>query len=252
MDGAHSSLTWLLQDRWSGTSYTLSIGVPIIPTNVLGIPVATLAMGASGAYNHYFSRLGKTLVAAGEAGAYLRLGWEFDNGQFAWAATTPETEQSYAAYFQQIVTTMRAVRGEHFKFVWNADVEAFTSRSYNVGLAFPGRRFVAAIGIDDYDSQTWVSPSTPAKSWSQATLPDLIAARKFARKAGRPLAVSEWGLEPAGATGFGDDPLYMTNMIAWMKSPANDVVYESYFNDAETGLTSGIYPASLAALTRDL
>ena len=147
---------------------------------------------------------------------------------------------------------MRAVPGEHFRFVWNPDVEAFTSGSYNVALAYPGASYVDVVGIDDYDSQTWISPSTPAKSWSQATLPDLIAASNFAAQNGRPLAVSEWGLEPAGASGFGDDPLYVSNMIAWMENPVNNVVYESYFNGTTQGLTSGVYPASLTALSQGL
>ena len=30
--------------------------------------------------------------------------------------------------------------------------------------------------------------------------------------------------------GLGDDPLYVNNFAAWMKNPANNVAYESYFN----------------------
>jgi len=253
MDGANGSLAWLLQNGWSGTPYTLAIGVPMVPKNKLGHPVATLAKGASGAYDAYFRRLGKTLVAAGESTAYLRLGWEFDNAQlFPWGATTPTAESDFAQYFQQIVTTMRSVKGEQFKFVWNPDVEAFTSTSYDVGLAFPGSSYVDDIGIDVYDSQTWVNPSTPSTSWSEATLPDLTAAASFADQYGEPLVVAEWGVEPAGTNvGFGDDPLFMANMITWMKNPANNVAYESYFNGTGShSLMGSTFQASFQTFTQ--
>ena len=38
MDGANGSLNWLL-NAWSGTGVTLSLGVPIIPSNSSGTPV---------------------------------------------------------------------------------------------------------------------------------------------------------------------------------------------------------------------
>lgn len=50
----------------------------MIPTNAAYVPQGTLAVGVSGAYNGYFVTLVQTLVAAGDANAYLRLGWEFD------------------------------------------------------------------------------------------------------------------------------------------------------------------------------
>ena len=53
---------------WSPTHYHLVIGVPILPG------VGTLAQGATGAYDQYFSALGQTLVSDHEADAILRLG----------------------------------------------------------------------------------------------------------------------------------------------------------------------------------
>ena len=40
--------------------------------------------------------LARTLVAAGESDAYLRLGFEFDGGWTAWKATTPAAEANFA------------------------------------------------------------------------------------------------------------------------------------------------------------
>ena len=124
----------------------------------------------------YFVTLAQTLVNGGEANAYLRLGFEFDGAWMAWAATTPSAEASFAAYFQQIVTAMRAVPGENFRFVWNPDAAAFTQSGYSVAAAYPGNAYVDVIGLDAYD-QSWATPQTPANAWSSTTLPALTTAR---------------------------------------------------------------------------
>jgi hypothetical protein len=251
MDGSGGELAWILQNGWSGTPYTLSLGVPIIPTTPSGVPQGTLANGAAGLYDNYFVALGENLVAAGESHIYLRLGWEFDGGWYAWSATTPEQEANYAEYFRQIVESMRSVRGEDFKFVWNPDAEAFDQLGYNVALAYPGNAYVDYIGVDAYD-QTWVTPQTPINSWNETTFPDLTLADQFAQEQGKPLAVPEWGVAiRSDGHGLGDDPRYITNMIDWMEDPANDVAYESYFDydgSAQSdAITDGNYPLSLAA-----
>lgn len=256
MDGANGGLDWMFAGGWTGSGYTLSLGVPMIPTTSSGAPVGSLATGASGAYNGYFVSLAQALVAAGESSAYLRLGWEFDGGWYAWSATTPAAEASYAAYFAQIVTAMRAVPGANFSFVWNPDVAAFNDAPYNVALAYPGNAYVNVIGLDTYD-QSWASPQTPANAWNQTTLPTLNLAHGFATGKGEPLAFPEWGLAIRGdGHGLGDDPSYVANMLAFMHTPANDVTYESYFNFDVPGqvdaITDGNFPNSLAAFSGDL
>jgi Glycosyl hydrolase family 26 len=250
MDGANGSLNWLL-GPYQGSGLTLSLGVPIIPTNAAGTAVATLAAGATGFYNPAYVTLAQTLVAAGEANAYLRLGWEFDGSWMPWNATTPAAEASYAAYFDQIVTAMRSVPGAAFRYVWNPDAGAFTQAGYNVALAYPGNAFVDVIGLDAYD-QTWVSPQTPANAWNQGTLPALAAAETFAAAAAKPVALAEWGVAlRSDGHGLGDDPTFVTNMAAWMHNPANDVVFEAYFDVNSGGvnsdLTGGSFPQALAA-----
>jgi hypothetical protein len=256
MDGANGGLNWMFAGGWANSGYTLSLGVPMIPTNSSGAAVGSLATGASGAYNAYFVSLAQTLVAAGESTAYLRLGWEFDGGWFAWSATTPAAEASYATYFQQIVTAMRSVSGANFTFVWNPDAGAFNDGPYNVDLAYPGNAYVNVIGLDAYD-QSWVSPQTPANAWNQTVAPDLALAHAFAASKGEPLAIPEWGVATRGdGHGLGDDPLYIANFLAWMHTPANDVSYESYFNFDVPGqvdaITDGTFPHALAAFEADL
>ena len=49
----------------------------------------------------------------------------------------------------------------------------------------------------------------------------------------------------------GDDPLYVGDMIAWMRNPANHVLYEAYFDydgrGTNSAITDGRFPNSLAA-----
>jgi hypothetical protein len=251
MDGSGGSLNGMLAGY---RGYTLSLGVPIIPTNSSGTPVGTLAQGASGAFNSYYVTLAQSLVNAGQSNAYLRLGWEFDGSWFAWAATTPSAEASFATYFQQIVTAMRSVPGESFRFVWNPDADAFTTSGYSVAAAYPGNAYVDVIGLDDYD-QSWATPQTPTNAWSSTQVPALTAAQQFASANGKPMAFCEWGLAiRSDGHGLGDDPYFVNQMVSWMEN--NDVTFESYF-DANSGgvnslITGGSFPNSLAAFRADL
>jgi hypothetical protein len=257
MDGAGGSINWLL-DAWENSGYTLSLGVPMIPTDASGQPQGTLALGATGAYNSYFTTLASSMVAAGEGNAYLRLGWEFDGNWYAWQAQTPTDEANYAAYFQQIVTAMRSVPGAAFNFVWNPDASAFVSTSYSVAAAYPGNAYVNVIGLDLYD-MSWATPATPQNSWTSEYLPELTAAESFAQSENEPIALCEWGAI-FGSNGLGDDPYYINSMINWMSAPSNDVAYESYFNGDTTevgggngnNLVGGSFPDSLSAFIADL
>jgi hypothetical protein len=254
MDGSGGSLNWLTQS-FRNTGYTLSLGVPIIPTSG-GAAVGTLAQGATGAYNSYFVTLAQTLVNGGESNAYLRLGWEFDGSWMAWNATNPSAEASFAGYFQQIVSAMRSVPGEHFRFEWNPDAGAFTQSGYSVAAAYPGDAYVDVIGLDAYD-QSWATPHTATNAWAQTTLPSLTAAQQFAWSHGKPLAFAEWGVTIRGdGHGLGDDPYYVNQMVGWMGNSSNDVTYEAYF-DVDSGgvnsvITGGSFPNSLAAFRLDL
>jgi len=254
MDGSGGSLSWMT-NPWLGKGYTISLGVPIIPTDSSGTAVGSLATGATGAYNSYFVTLAQTLVAGGQANDYLRLGWEFDGNWYpSWDAQTPALEADYAAYFDQIVTAMRSVAGEKFQFVWNPDAAAFTQSGYNVALAYPGNAYVNDIGLDAYD-ESWLNPLTATNAWNETTLPALTAARVFAAAQGKPLAICEWGIAfLSDGHGLGDDPLYINNFAAWMKNTSNNVAYESYFNydgTSDSILTGPSTPNSLAAFKAD-
>jgi hypothetical protein len=258
LDGANGSLGWLIS-AWRDSGYTLSLGVPMIPTDAAGVAEGSLPVGATGAYDGYFATLARTLVAGGEASAYLRLGWEFNGSWYPWKALTPHAEAEYAEYFRQIVTTMRAVPGADFRFVWNPQATAFTEPDYSVRAAYPGDAYVNDIGIDFYDESA--GHATSATAWADLSLPALSAASSFARAERKPIVVCEWGVAlEADGRGPGDDPLYVANMIAWMKDPANHVRYESYFDydsipeggGIDAKITSGQFPASLSTFIQHL
>jgi hypothetical protein len=255
IDGAGGSLNWLLQPFTAG-GYTLELGVPITPTDSSGNPVGTLAQGATGAFNAYYVTLAQTLVSGGQPNAYLRLGWEFDGSWMPWAATTSSSESNFAAYFQQIVTSMRSVAGANFHFVWNPDAGAFTQPGYSVAAAYPGNAYVDVIGLDAYD-QSWATPLTPANAWNATMLPSLTAAQQFASSHGKPLAFPEWGVAiRSDGHGLGDDPSFINQFVGWMKNSSNGVAYETYFDDNSGGvnslITGGSFPNSLAAFAADL
>ncbi len=258
MDGANGSLNWIT-GAWKNSGYTLSLGVPIIPSNSSGQPQGNLALGAAGAYDQYFTTLANTLIASGERTAYLRLGWEFDGNWYAWQAQSSTAESQYASYFRQIVTTMRAVPGAEFKFVWNPDASVFVSKSPLVKAAYPGDTYVDVVGLDLYD-MNWGGPETPQSAWTNTYLPQLTAAASFAHSQNKPIAICEWGTLVPAEHGLGDDPLYVNDMIKWMQNPSHNVVYESYFNSntltASAGvnqnLTGGNFPNSQATFTNDL
>ncbi len=84
MDGSGGSLGSLL-DAWHGERLHTLVGRADHPHDSSGLPVGTLAQGATGAFNSYYVTLAQTLVNAGESNAYLRLGWEFDGSWEPWS-----------------------------------------------------------------------------------------------------------------------------------------------------------------------
>ena len=233
---------------WSSSPYRLSIGVPILPS------VGTLAQGATGAYNQYFTILGKNLVSDNEADAVLRLGWEFNGNFFPWQVLTATDAANFVAYWRQIVTTMRAVPGAKFKFLWNPNSASPTT--YNPEQAYPGNAYVDYVGIDIYDN-FWGSPFTPAVSWGHQLIQqwglDWLAA--FAAEHNKPIAIPEWSDEyRTDGHGLGDDPLFIDNMANWLVT--NNVAFANVwcFDSSATyrnNLLDGTFPKALAQFKLD-
>jgi hypothetical protein len=255
IDGEGGSLDWMFS-AWRDSGYRLVLGVPMFA------PGGSLATGATGAYDAYFVTLAQTLVSSGQADAILRLGQEFTGNWNPWRVTDTVDAANYAEFYRQIVTSMRSVPGQAFRFIWEGAYPEAGSYpgAYTAAQAYPGDAYVDYIGNDTYD-QSWDdscglpfdNTATAAQSqcvFTKDTLPALGAVALFAAAHGKPVVFPEWGLAIRGdGHGLGDDPTFIDDMASWMHS--HDVALAIYFNFDVSGqvdaITDGNFDAALTA-----
>ncbi len=246
----NGTVSWLTS-QWRGHGYTLILGVPIIPTDGGGNAQGTLAAGAAGQYNSTFVTLAQSLVSGGAPNAVLRLGWEFTGNWYPWQVTNATDAANFAAYFRNIVTSMRSVPGQSFKFVWNPNAGNSFGNAYTPEQAYPGSAYVDYVAIDTYD-EGWSTPATPQNAWAnQLAQPwGLNWLASFSAEQGRPMAFPEWGTDiTSDGHGMGDDPYFIDQFASWIAQ--HNVAWTAYFNyDAPDGshdLLDGQFNQALAA-----
>ncbi len=248
-------------DRWKNSGYRMIWSVPMLPETE-GV---SLAVGASGAYNAHFEQLARNLVAAGMGDSYLRLGWEFNQNKYPWYPAGQPA--NFVAYWRQIVTTMRAVPGADFSFVWNpsrGDNGPKDRAMGNLANYYPGDDYVNIIGMDVYDTAWNHYPGETAEfhtmltqTWGLDWLADFGAEHK------KPLAIPELGLGPFGPSagnglpftgngniGGGDDPAFISDMFDWIAH--HDVAFVSFWDYQNSSIQNGANPESEAALRHEL
>ncbi|MGK2956940.1 MAG: glycoside hydrolase family 26 protein [Acidimicrobiales bacterium] len=228
-------------NQWKGSSAKLVLSTAMLPNTGF-----SLAEGAKGAYNSHWEKFGQSMVSNGCENIILRLGWEFNGKFYPWAAGGKEA--SFAAYWRQIVDTLRKVPGQAFLFDWcplagngNANVEA----------AYPGDEYVDIIGLDAYDTST-VSVSDPAKRWNNQLNRKygLNWQANFAKAHNKPMSFPEWGLtvRPNDKLGGGDNPNYIAKSWNWINT--HNFMYAAYFEvdakDASHRLMTSQFPKSSA------
>ncbi len=229
---------WQLS-QWAGKGYTMIWGIPMLPDHG-----ASLAVGATGAYNTYFDSVARTLVAAGQQDAIIRIGWEFNGIWFAWGAFGHASD--FIAYYRQIVTTMRSVAGARFRFVWNPDRGDFGAG--DLATYYPGNAYVNYVGLDVYDDEWQHYPGARAEFTQIETGSyglNWLAA--FATAHHKSMIIPEWGLgwgtcnhglpvnAPKGVCG-GDNAVFVKDTSRWFK--AHDVVVVAYWNYGSSRLTA--------------
>lgn len=224
---------------WAPSRFRTIYSIPMIPATG-----GTLAEGASGANNDHFRRLAQTLVAGGESDAVLRLGWEFNGNWFPWRASSGPA--NFAAYWRQIVQTVRAVPGANFQFDWSP---VMSTGAVAPELAYPGDAYVDYIGLDAYDQDWNPGWEDPITRWTNMMNQPhgLRWHRDFATAHGKPMTFPEWGLfERPDGHGGGDNPYFIQKMHEWFAS--NNVAYALYFEhdapDGQHSLMSGRFPRS--------
>lgn len=181
------------------------LNVPMLERNEERVPDAQvrrlLRSGAAGDYDQHFTRLAERLVSLGVPDTVIVLGWEM-NGTTYTHRCGPDPA-SWKAYWQRIVTAMRAVPGQEFRFDFTPsrglDAVPWTA-------CYPGDDVVDIIGMDSYDQP-------PGESFDDQ-INDPYGLQKhvdFAAERGKPISFPEWGLFRNG-----DNPEYMRRMLDWI------------------------------------
>lgn len=187
---------------------------------------STLVAAAAGDYNSKFYDLGELLVKDGLGNTIIEPGREMNGAWYEWSEhRAPSSEpDAYILAWRQIVTTMRSVPGQHFKFLWTVYMT-----NTSVAESWPGSAYVDYIGTDIFDwyggaNDTYPHTASGAldheEKWQQILTAEpggLNWMAAFSRATGKPIIVPEWGLD-FHTFGGQDDPLFITNMMAWMKA----------------------------------
>ncbi|MCZ4117962.1 glycoside hydrolase family 26 protein [Streptomyces sp. H39-S7] len=181
------------------------LNVPMQERNEQHIPdsqVRTLLRsGAAGRFDGHFLELARRLVGLGVPDTVIVLGWEM-NGTTYTHRCGPDPA-SWKTYWNRIVTTMRSVPGQRFRFDFTPnrgqDAIGWTS-------CYPGDSVVDIIGMDSYDQP-------PGDSfYDQVEEPfGLQAQVDFAAAHGKAISYPEWGLFRNG-----DNADYMRMMLQWI------------------------------------
>ncbi|MER6337545.1 hypothetical protein GUR47_08900 [Streptomyces tendae] len=160
-----------------------------------------LRQGAAGRFDHHFRALAERLVALKVPDTVLVLGWEM-NGTTYTHRCGPDPE-AWKTYWNRIVTTMRAVPGQKFRFDFapsrGRDAVPWTQ-------CYPGDATVDIVGMDSYDQPRGMSFDEQVKEPY-----GLQAHVDFAKAHDKPVSYPEWGLFRNG-----DNAAYMRRMLAWM------------------------------------
>ncbi|MFG2542028.1 glycoside hydrolase family 26 protein [Streptomyces sp. NPDC048594] len=181
------------------------LNVPMMERNEEGVGDdevrALLRRGAAGEFDHHYRALAERLVELKVPDTVLVLGWEM-NGITYTHRCGPDPE-AWKTYWKRIVTTMRAVPGQKFRFDYTPsrgrDAVPWTT-------CYPGDETVDIIGMDSYDQPRGMKFDEQVKEPY-----GLQAHVDFAKKHGKPISYPEWGLFRNG-----DNAEYMRRMLAWM------------------------------------
>ena len=161
-----------------------------------------LRQAATGEFDHHFRALAERLVESKVPDTVLVLGWEM-NGITYTHRCGPDPA-AWKTYWKRIVTTMRSVPGQRFRFDFTPsrgrDAVPWTE-------CYPGDDTVDIIGMDAYDQ--------PAGLSFDAQVKEPYGLRQhvdFAKAHNKPISYPEWGLFRNG-----DNTVYMRGMLAWIE-----------------------------------
>jgi len=225
----------------------LELSVPMLPqdtypldpwssSSVAATDASGLQEGATGAFNSYWEILGENLVADGLGNTIIRLGEESNGNWAPWSAYLDES--AFAEYFDQVVTTMRAVPGSNFLFDFNGATGLLPNGDPAIN-SYPGDNYVNFIGGDYYDAGTQLSTMYTGDH-------ELDWLASFAAAHGKLISIGEFGLVAAGDTGLGtppggDDPAFIQDMYNFAVNPADRLGMLVYFDENPDNANSAIF-----------
>ncbi|MEX5631297.1 glycosyl hydrolase [Parafrankia sp. FMc2] len=244
---------------WMGRVFSsfpgdLVISVPMFPDE--GPQKGNLVSCAEGDYNARWRQFGRWLVSQGRGDSFVRLGWEFNGGWFAWKASANPT--AYKQCFQNASSSIKETSPE-VRIDWTINAHG---PDYDAFSVYPGNQYVDVIGIDSYDQYP---PSPTSREFGEQCNADqgLCQVINFARQNGKLFSVPEWSVvsqqnTQAGMRGAagGDNPVYIQEMYNVFRRNANILAYEAYFNDDIVGnvrstlVNPNRHPASSALYQR--
>ncbi|MFF0866351.1 glycoside hydrolase family 26 protein [Nonomuraea sp. NPDC003560] len=192
----------------------LVLNVPMVMPNEGGLPDEAVSVllnaGADGAFDPYFDRLARTLVAGRAPDTVIVPGWEM-NG-LTYSSRCSADPPAWQAYWRRIVAVMRAVPGQRFRFDFSPnrgpDAIGWTE-------CYPGDDVVDIIGMDSYDQ----GPGHRFADYVDQPY-GLEAQADFAAAHRKPISFPEWGLFR-----YGDRPEFVRDMLDWIAR--HDVAYHS-------------------------
>ncbi|ARP70301.1 hypothetical protein LK07_11475 [Streptomyces pluripotens] len=222
----------------------LVLNVPMQERNEENVPDgqvrSLLRQGAAGAFDPHFKALAERLVELKVPDTVIVLGWEM-NGTTYTHRCGPDPE-NWKKYWRRIVTTMRSVPGQKFRFDFapsrGRDAVPWTE-------CYPGDDTVDIIGMDSYDQPTGESFDEQVKEPY-----GLQQHVDFAKAHGKPISYPEWGLFRNG-----DDAEYMKHMLAWfdehkpLYNTLTDYCPHGVWQCTDNPRSSRVYRAALYGLT---
>jgi hypothetical protein len=238
--------------NWKGSPFTMIWGVPMLPcggpSTQCQTNVSDYNLVASGGADDHFKTLARNLVSAGFGTSYIRLGWEMNASDMAWAICNQQGSAAdswindFVPAFRNIVTSMRSVSGANFKFIWNPiDTSSSSCPGVHMEDLYPGDSYVDAVGLDVYDGiATPMSDTTRFSDLLNGTgsggyvaeSPESVNGQSFkgdgyglkwlaafGKAHNKEISLPEWGLESTSQNaGGGDDVYFMTQMADWIKA----------------------------------
>ena len=226
------------------------------------IPLAwenvSMADVAAGKYDATFTAIAETIAQHQTADInpllYVRPGWEANN-DYPWTISSgpdatfdQQLANDYVDAFQHVATLFRSV-DDRFRIEWNQNYSKADANGvfYDLNEIYPGDEYVDVVGVDAYNVARFSGQDDPATAWDYKTDAPfgLDWFSDFAASHGKPLAMTEWGID---SDNFGS---YVDEIAEFMRT--NNVIYTNYWNaDARTNgndtLTDGSKPATAAAI----